>query len=446
MKSRFCQRPLRAALAAVLLGLSTGASAAGYSVVYNPYASVNWGTTLRCQSQHHDHAYDAAKITALSNAGYCAVTYMTYSGDYKPTPVDAWIAAGFPNPDPGVPTGWGGYRRWPAEAYGAPALPLNSLQFYLPGAEDIGLRADGGHTNHMFALGLTTYMEGVGCTSCGHLQSAVHNNNPFGLPEGQIFATDSEFVAKATALSAIVTLNHPAGAPATFDGINPYPAAIEMFNNYHTTYDQGTCGTNFAAQFIAAWDHVLQVKSPRIWGVAVNDWNSAWTPLGTSSVACWPPITLQNRDRGKLQVLLPSYDLASYLAAFRAGAFFAVVEDNEIKAAYPTVTRIDTTYNSISITTAAGNETVTWIGNGAVVATGFSLDLSNLPADLVYARAEINDGQGRTVYTQPFSLGAPVPPPPDAPIPSLSEEAAAFLGVALLMVVIWKAPRSTARA
>ena len=96
---------------------------------YNPYVGVDWPNTLRCQSEHHDHAYDTSRITALSNAGYCALTFMHYSGDYRPTPYAAWQELGKPNPDPGVPTGWGGYRRWPPEDFGAPALPLNSLQF-----------------------------------------------------------------------------------------------------------------------------------------------------------------------------------------------------------------------------------------------------------------------------------------------------------------------------
>jgi len=311
-----------------------------------------------------------------------------------------------------VPTGWGAVRRWPPEIFGAPALLQSSIRFYLPGAEEVGLVGEFNgvqfRSAHIHSLGLTEYMEGVGCASCGNEGSAVHNGY--------------------------------------WDFLNPYPMSIEIFNNFAKTSDEGTSGSNYSPQLMAAWDHVLQVKSPRIWGVSINDWNSALQPLGTSTTPCWPQITMRNRDRGKLQVLLPAYNLSAYLDAFEAGAFFAVVEDNEIKSAYPTVTQIDVTYNSIAITTAAWNETVRWIGNGEVVAEGFALDLTNLPADLVYARAEIADGEGRTVYTQPFSLGAPIPPPPGAPVPTLSEEAAAFLVIALLVVVMCKVSRSTARA
>ncbi len=443
------QHPIRCALAAAMLGTSLPAAAASYSVTYNPYESVDWDTTLRCQSQHHDHAYDATRISALSNTGYCAVSFMTYSGDYRPQSVAAWIAAGSPNPDPGVPTGWGGYRRWPPQFYGAPVLPLNSLRFYLPGAEEVGLvggtPSAQAHTTHMFSLGLMEYMEGVGCAGCGNAGVAVHTDNPFGLPPAQRYFSSSDFVAKATDLGAIVTLNHPTGPPATWDYISPYPKAIEIFNNHVKTNDEGTCGANASHQLIEAWDHVLQVKSARIWGVAANDWNSAWTPLGDPPVACWPQITLRNRDRGKLQVLLPSYDLGAYMAAFEAGAFFAVVEDNEIKAAYPTVTNVALTPSSISIITAAGNETITWIANGEVVGYGATLGLNSLPDDLLYARAEIDDGQGRTVYSQPFSLGTSLPPPPPGePVPLLPPLLQGFLGLALLVILI-RISRTAAR-
>jgi hypothetical protein len=177
---------------------------------------------------------------------------------------------------------------------------------------------------------------------------------------------------------------------------------------------------------------VLVAKSARIWGVAVNDWNSASQPLGTAATPCWPQITPRNRDRGKLQVLLTSYDFAAYREAFEAGAFFAVVEDNASKAAYPTVSNVAVTYNRISVATSVGGVAVRWIGNGAVVGVGSSLSLNGLPDDLVYVRAEIDDGDGRIVYTQPFELGDPLP----APGPEISALPAGMLApLALLLVV-----------
>ena len=121
---------LRALLcAAFLLGASGPTRAADYSVSYNPYAAVDWGTTLRCQSQHHDHARTFEQIIFLEFAGYCAVPYMTYSGAYRPSTLAEWTAAGSPDPDPGKPVGWGSPRHWPPTAYGAPTVPLPHLRF-----------------------------------------------------------------------------------------------------------------------------------------------------------------------------------------------------------------------------------------------------------------------------------------------------------------------------
>lgn len=442
-----------------MFGFSSAASAGSYSVSYNPYASVDWGSTLRCQSEHHDHAYDVGKVTALSNSGYCAIAFMTYSGDYRPTPYAAWLAAGSPNPDPGVPTGWVGYRRWPPEEHGAPALPLNSLRFYLPGAEEVGLI--GGtpqsprHSAHMISIGLSEYMEGAGCESCGNEGSAVRTDNPLGLPASHLYSSNSDFIAKSIALGAIPVAAHPNGPPNQLDSLDPLPLAVEMYNNYHALKDDGSAAgvagcpgapSHFIDEMRAVWDHVLEEKSPRIWGIAVNDWASAWTPLGSSATACWPEITEANRDRGKTQALVTSYDLESYMAAFAAGAFFAVVEDNAVKSAYPTVSEIEVTFDRITISTAAGIETVRWIGDGQLIGEGNTLDLTNLPNELVYARAEIDDGDGRTVFTQPFSLGPPAPPPPGEPIPLLPDVVTLALAVALLAVAIHKSPRLAKRA
>jgi hypothetical protein len=446
------------ALAVALICASGEASAAAYNVTYNPYGAVEWETTLRCQSEHHDHAANTSKINALANAGYCAITFMTYSGDYRPTPYEQWVDDGRPNPDPGVPTGWGGFRRWPPEDHGAPALPLGSLQFYLPGAEELGLV--GGttgaqvHTTHMLALGLTEYIEGVGCDACGNDGGAVHNDNPFALPETHRYSSNQDYVSKVIALGAIPVLTHPTGPADQFDDLDPFPQAIEVYNNYHALKDEGSAAevpgcTGGPSQYIAAmratWDHMLETKSPRIWGIAVNDWASAWTPLGPASTSCWPEITLANRDRGKTQVLVASYDLETYMTAFRAGAFFAVVDGAEQKAGYPQVNDIAVTPEQIAITTADNDETVIWIGDGEQVATGSAIDLTDLPSDLVYVRAELTDPEGRAVLTQPFSLGPAAPPPPGEPVPILPREALLLLAVALLAAALGLGPRRHAR-
>ena len=456
---RFWQRPTLRALALCLACASCSASAASYSVTNNPYASVDWGTTLRCQSEHHDHAYDTSKITALANAGYCAITYMHYSGAYRATPHSQWVANGSPNPDPGIPIGWGEYRRWPPENFGAPALPLGSLRFYLPGAEEVGLV--GGTpgvpwlTTHMLGIGLTEYIEGVGCDACGNAGSAVRSQNPLGLPETHRYSGNQDLVNKLNALGSVSVLSHPTGPATQYDPYNPFPQAMEVYNNYHALKDEGSAAgvpgcssapTHYIDEMHAVWDRMLETKSPRIWGIAVNDWASAWTPLGPSITSCWPEITTANRDRGKTQVMVASYDLDTYMAAFRAGAFFAVVDGTDPKGGYPQVTNIALTPTQISIATAESDEAVVWIGDGQPVATGSSIDLTNLPADLVYVRAEISDGEGRKVYTQPFALGPPAPPPPGPPIPALPGESMLLLEVALLALALLRTPGAIARS
>ena len=396
-----------ARLLCAALVLPLAAHAADYGVSNNPYATVNWATTIHCQAQHHDHAYNSSRITDLSNAGYCAATAMHYQGGFTPTAYATWVSQGSPNPEMGVAIGWAEPKRWPPTDHGFPALPLNSLRLYLPGAEERGAFASGTNSEHFFSLGLTTYMETVGCDACGNSGGAVRNHNPLGLAAGERWATNQEFIDKATTLGSMVTLNHPAGSPSSKDSLDPFPRAVEIYNNYHAMNDEGvggTCGTSYIAGFQALWDHVLEAKSARIWGVAVNDWVSAWTALGTPSVACWPTVTTQNRDRGKLDVLVSTYDLSSYLDAFDRGAFFAVVEDNAVKSAYPEVTEIRVYTSQILIATSAGTETITWIGNGSVQGTGATISLRGLPAGLKYLRAEIDDGAGRVVYTQPFEL------------------------------------------
>ena len=427
---------------AMLFLLSRPASAADYSVSYNPYAAVVWGTTLRCQSQHHDHAYSADRILALDAAGYCAVTYMTYSGKFRPSTQAELDALGNPNPDPGKPVGWGPPRRWPPPSYGAPELPLTNLRFYLPGAEEDGLYANGSGNIHIQSTFLTTYIEGSGCLTCGIGGRPVATNLN-GLPASQVHANSQELIDRIVENGGHATLNHPGGAPSAYQTYNGF-GSVEMYNNFWRNVDDLAGANTYSDQFIAVWDYLLQHKSPRIWGVAGNDWFSAWTSLGQTytPASFFPPVTAQNRDRGKLQVLLTSYDLASYRAAFEAGAFFAIVENNAIKAAYPTVSNIAVSPTSISIATVAGTETVEWIGNGVVLGAGSTLSLSDLPVGLVYVRAEIDDGQGRTVYSQPFSLGArlPDPPPPPGPeIPSMPVQTLALLALLLLVAVNRKA-------
>ncbi len=429
------------ALALIFIAPSGGTFAADYSVSYNPYAAIHWGTTLRCQSQHHDHAATYDRVASYETAGYCAGAFSTYSGAFRPSTLSEWTAAGSPNPDPGKPLGSGPPRRWPPEEFGAPTLPWTNLKFYIPAAEDVGLYANGFLGAHVQSLFLTTYIEGEGCLACGIGGIPVARNTS-GLPASQIHSNTQELMDRIVENGGHATLNHPAGPPSQYMSYANL-GSIEMFNNYHRNADDFAGTDAYSNQMMAAWDYLLQYKSPRIWGVASNDWFSSWTALGqTYSPSQFGPVTLRNRDRGKMQVLLTSYDLDSYRTAFEAGAFFAIVEDNAIKAAYPEVTNIAVSHDRISISTAIGTESIRWIGNGMVLGYTPTLSLNGLPDGLVYVRAEINDGDGRTVYTQPFSLGEPQPPPPGPAVPTMPIAALALLALLLLGILNHRAARA----
>ncbi|MFV2045629.1 MAG: hypothetical protein ACC700_20650, partial [Anaerolineales bacterium] len=417
---------LFSALVFALIAVVVGPVCAGPVVVtYNPYAGVNWSTVLRCQSQHHDHIKLASWVLDYDAAGYDAVTFMTYSGYNKPSTLLEWQALGSPNMDPGQPKGWVEYRRWPPTDHGAPSpATLTNIKFYIPGAEEIGLLPDGGRSLHIHSAFLETYIEGAGCNSCGVGGIPVARNNftptnPAGLPDYQRYTNTQELIDRINFYGGHATLNHPTDAIGNYAPLENF-GSFEIFNNFMALRDEGDGGSR-VAQMLGNWDYLLETKSSKIWGVATNDWFGAFTNP-RPAVNGLPPLTEQNLDRGKLQVMVTSYDLPSYRTAFEAGAFFAVREDNAIKGAYPQVTGVSVSPTSIELTTTNGNEVVIWIGNGEIVGSGMSLWLNDLPPGLKYVRAEIDDLQGRQVFTQPFSLGV------DSDGDGLSDAAEAILG------------------
>jgi hypothetical protein len=279
-------------------------------------------------------------------------------------------------------------------------------------------------TIHMTAVGLTNYFEGEGCDACsafGPNTYAVRNNNPFSLAENRIvrgttsYTGTDDFITKVHDIGLNIVLNHPAhSVPSTYDARDF--DAMEMYNGFFSMEDEGDVpGTPCAqndniAEMRAVWDHQLQNKSARIWGTSVSDWAGTWQTRGIRINPCWPLSTDQNMDRGKLEMFLTAYNLTSWLEAFDKGAFVAIVENNATKSTYPKLDNVVVTSVSISLSTIDDDETVNWIGNGASVGTGWIIDLTDLGVGLKYLRAEISDGAGRVVYTQPFEINPPPPP------------------------------------
>ena len=138
-----------------------------YIVENDPYADVKWSTVHRCLAQHHDHVQDGADVWAYDAAGYDAITFMTYGGYYRPSTPEE-LGGAVPEIDPGQPVGWVDYRRWPPDQHGAPSPDeLTNIDFFIPGAEEVGLLIEGGYSQHFHSAFLETYIESFGCVSCG---------------------------------------------------------------------------------------------------------------------------------------------------------------------------------------------------------------------------------------------------------------------------------------
>ena len=392
-------------LLALLFPLNAFADA--FVVSNNPYRNVAWGSTLRCMAQLHDHIKSVDRIAPYDDAGYCAITWMDYSGYYLATD--------------GTRNGWGdgdeGIKPWPATDYGAtdPSL-LTSVEFYIPGSEELGTTSTQFQSDHIHSTFLTEYIEGAGCDSCGSGGTPLPPL-PIGIASSQLYDSTEEMIDLINSKGGFAIVNHPsignANAETNWMG-------IEIVNTFMALRDEVALSgvTDRLDQALGDWDAALENRSARIWGVATNDNYGPYRDVcgGGGEPACTSsqvpdPLTADHLDQGKIEVLLTSKDLDTFETAFRQGAFFAVREDEtaSTKGAYPEVTGVTVTTSLISITTTAGDETITWIGNGSSVGTGATLSLRGLPTGTKYVRAEIDDGSGRTLYTQPFELSAPSP-------------------------------------
>jgi hypothetical protein len=195
---------------------------------------------------------------------------------------------------------------------------------------------------------------------------------------------------------------HPWASPPSsyleFEGF----AGIEVYSAYAAwkyVYGEWTWDRN--ERFLEVWDMLLKRKSPRTWGIAVNDWTG---PAWETGRRYYADVT----DSGKTLVLIDSWNLDSYRRAMDQGAFFAVKDVGVPKRQYPSINEINVAPAAISITT---DGSVIWIANGSVVSTDSLLFLASLPVNAAYVRAEVSNEFG-TLYVQPFSLTGD--PPADA--------------------------------
>ena len=104
-------------------------------------------------------------------------------------------------------------------------------------------------------------------------------------------------------------------------------------------------------------------------------------------------------DSGKTIVLSHGTNPVDFRNAVERGAMFAVKDLGTTKDQYPIVDAIVADASSISIFTA---DSVTWIADGAIVASGSVLALAVVPESAHYVRAEVSNADGSVVFTQPF--------------------------------------------
>jgi hypothetical protein len=343
------------------------ASARGFVVAYNPYATVDFAQTPRLLSQHHDHAgVSQSKLLAYDEAGYNVLSLQDYSGNQRYN--YAWTA-----------------RRWPPDKW----LPkdfmarLQNLEMFLPNAEEVGIAE-----LHVTSTFLQKYIEIV--------------------PDGQPIADAYQY---STITELLNLVNSSGGVPCLAHPFEPLPdtnywsnrelPCLEIYSAFaEGLKEQGS--PYFTAKdrnevMRSNWDRLLR-ENPRTLGIAVNDHFGPDTPR-------FVKVTDESRDSGKLLVLAREVTLESYEEAFRRGAFFAIADRGKVKGNFPTIRDIVVQNFGIYIDT---DGEVNWFTNFGKVGSGNVLLRSDLLEGTTYARAEISNAEGSIVYTQAFSIAVQV--------------------------------------
>lgn len=178
--------------------------------------------------------------------------------------------------------------------------------------------------------------------------------------------------------------------------------AIEIYNaSFRFHFLEGKFSQDKNLHFRAVWDDLLTHKSSRIFGYAVNDW---YGPFNKEVAVSHPDVF----DSGKTLVLIPAFTLDHYRTSLERGAFFAIQDNGDEKGHYPKIEKIEVQPGSIEV--KVDSATVNWFFAGVLIDTGPVLELSYLPSNMNYVRAEVSN-PNTTVYVQPFSFQ----PAPDEP-------------------------------
>lgn len=334
-----------------------------YQVSYNPYAQVDWSTTKKCLSQHHDHTNaQESKIREYDLAGYNAIVILHYSGVKS---------LSYTRQE----------RLWPLtnflSQYSSDEEFLatsQNIKFFFPGMEEVG-------RHHMTSPFLTKYI-------------AVWEPGLYPRKENWHYTTSQECINLIYAFGGFSIIAHPTRNTKFYRNLTNHHS-IEIYNAfYRFKFRIGEHKKDKNEHFLKVWDNLLTYKSSRIWGYAVNDWYGPWNHDIKTTL---PDVY----DSGKTLALVKEYTLESYRASLEQGAFFAIKDIASQKGLYPEILHIEVTPDSIIIHVSNGE--INWITCGVSIERGQNLDLNYLPKNITYVRAEVSNENG-TVYVQPFSL------------------------------------------
>ncbi|MCL2509060.1 MAG: hypothetical protein FWF05_07785 [Oscillospiraceae bacterium] len=146
------------------------------------------------------------------------------------------------------------------------------------------------------------------------------------------------------------------------------------------------------------WDQLLMRMMPEgatVWGFAVDDSHNLGDIGRTATIHFMPANTADNVRR--------SLESGTFLAASRRDRIRLPDFVGDGNVAFPSVTNIEVANETITLTTT-DTETVEWIADGVVIATGGSINLREY-ADVItcYVRAQLI-GPGGITATQAFGV------------------------------------------
>lgn len=332
-------------------------------VARNPYADVDFQRALRLKTALHEHVRDRPEyILRMDAAGYDAVPIMHYSGIASDERF--WHE-----------------RRWPPERVLPPDLfeQLRNIKLFFPSAEEVGF-------DHMTSPFLTTYI-------------AKWEEGYYEQREPWHYGSTQEAIDLIVEHGGLAFIAHPWEQPNEYTKLRGF-RGMELYNAYcRAKFQLGEFSNDCNEDLMRSWDRVLRSR-PSVVGIAVNDWFGPFRdrPPEIADSDVW--------DSGKTIVLADAPTLPAFRDALERGAVLAVKDLGVIDDAYPELREIRVGEREIHIELAEERDgVVRWIADGKVVATNApALALSRLARGTRYVRAEIENAEGSTVYTQAFVL------------------------------------------